>query len=69
MIEQSLSTARMQKDPIFRKKHKFKSIHVRRAQICFSSMRTYYVKGVLRMLRTGVSIVLRKIANEFFECV
>ena len=68
MIEQSLSTARMQKE-IFRKKHKFKSIQVRRAQICFSSMRTYYVKGVLRMLRTEVSIVLRKIANEFFECV
>ena len=69
MIEQSRSAARMQKDPIFRKKHTFKSIQVRRAQICFSSMRTYYVKGVLRMLRTRGNIVLRKIADELFECV
>ena len=69
MIEQSLSTARMQKDTIFRKKHTFKSIQARRAQICFSSMRTYYVKGVLRMLRTRGNIVLRKIADELFECV
>ena len=43
----------------------FKSIQWRRAQICLTSVRTYYVKGVLTMLRLGANIVLRKSTFTF----